>query len=89
MSRYSYPPQEGMGKRPVRSAAAQSLRGMGLVVQFHVLQWEARRESRGKGARRALVRGEGAEGKATKLRIEEAIRRRVEARPLRSRSRCP
>ena len=88
MSRYSYPPLEGTGKRPVRSAVAQSLRGMGLVVRCHVLQMEARGESRGKGERRALVRGEGTEGQATKLRIEEAIRRRVEARPLRSRSRC-
>jgi hypothetical protein len=60
----------------------------GLVVRYHVLQWEARGESRGKGARQALVQGERAEGQATKLRIEEAIGRRVEARFLRSRSRC-
>jgi hypothetical protein len=61
---------------------------MGLVVRNHVPQWEARRESRGKGARRALVRGE-TEGKATELRMEEVIWGRVEERPLRSRSRCP
>jgi hypothetical protein len=59
MSRYSYPPLEGMGKRPVRSAVAQSLRGMGLVVRYQVLQWEARGESRGKGARRALISARG------------------------------
>ena len=88
MSKYSYPPLEGTGKRPVRSAADQSLRGLGLVVRYHVRQWEARGESRGKGARRALVRGE-TEGQATELRMEEEIWRRVEERPLRSRSRCP
>ena len=93
MRRYSYPPDEGTGKRPVRSAAAQSLREMGLVVRYQVLHLEARGESREMGTRRALVRGkrleEGRVGQATKLRMDEAMRVRVEAMPLRSRSRCP
>ena len=81
MSKYSYPPLEGTGKRPVRSAAAQSFRGVGLVVRCHVRQWEARGESRGKGERRTLVRGETG-GKTTELRMEEEIWGRVEERPL-------
>jgi hypothetical protein len=47
-----------------------------------------RREPKGKGARRTLVRG-GTEGKATELRMEEEIWGRVEERSLRSRSRYP
>ncbi len=58
MSKYSYPPLEGTGKRPVRSAADQSLRGLGLVVRYHVRQWEARGESRGKGEASAGAGGD-------------------------------
>ncbi len=58
-----------------------------MVVRYHVPQWEARGESRGRWARRALVRG-GTEGQATELRMEEEIWGRVEERPLRSRFRC-
>ncbi len=36
MSRYSYSPLEGMGKQPVRSAVAQSLREMGLIPRAAV-----------------------------------------------------
>ncbi len=54
---------------------------------------EKNRGERKGWAKRALVRGErleeGRVGQATKLRMDDAMRVRVEAMPLRSRSRCP
>jgi hypothetical protein len=70
-----------MGKRPMRSAAAHLLRGVGLVRRCQVLARVQMEQSRGGGERRGLARG--------KARIEDGKERREEARFFRSMSRCP
>ncbi len=67
----------------MRSVAAHSLRGVGLVRRCQVLAWAqiGVGESRGGGERRGLARG--------KARIEEGNDRREEARFFCSMSKCP
>ena len=67
MRRYSYPPDEGTGKRPVRSAAAQSLREMfGGAVPGAAFGGERRIEGKG-GKASASAGGEvrGREGRTS------------------------
>ena len=54
---YWCPRREGMGKRPVRSAEDQSLRGTGASRRSQVTALDERGESTGKGKMRGLVRG--------------------------------
>jgi hypothetical protein len=51
--------RDGMGKRPVRSAADQSFWGMGESRRSQVTALDGRGESTGKGKVRGLVRGMG------------------------------
>ncbi len=78
---YSWLRAEGMGKRPMRSAAAHSFRGVGLVRRCQVLARAQVEEARGGDERRGLARG--------KARIEEGKDRREEEMFFRRMSRCP
>jgi hypothetical protein len=56
---YWWPRQDGIGKRPVRSAADQSFRGTGASRRSQVTALDGRGKSTGKGKMRELVRGMG------------------------------
>ncbi len=77
MSKYSYLPLEGTGKRPVRSVA---------IPRATV---GCKRRVERKGGKVNASAGGDRRTCHTELRMEEAIWGRVEERPLRSRSRCP
>jgi hypothetical protein len=78
---YSWLKAEGIGKRPMRSVAAHSLRGVGVVRRCRVQAWAQIEEWRGEGERQGLARG--------MARIEEGNDMREEARFCHSMSKCP